>query len=167
MNMLYLLIGGNLGNREKNLMEARTSLIKDIGEITKRSHIYETAAWGIQDQPHFLNQALQLNTKLGAQDCLQKLLAIEHEMGRVRTQKNAARIIDIDILLYNHAVIEEPGLSIPHPEMANRRFALAPLNELAPSYEHPILHQTINELLDKCADTLDVHIFNELLHGGL
>lgn len=159
MNKVYLLIGGNLGDREKNLLTARKKISGQAGEIVQASRIYQTAAWGIRDQPDYLNQVLLLKTSLSPQQCLKKLLAIEQDMGRVRTQKNAARVIDIDILLFNDEVISEPGLIIPHPEIANRRFALAPLNELAPAYIHPLLRVSINHLLIRCSDTLDVHIF--------
>lgn len=165
MNKVYLLIGGNLGDREKNLFNAREKISKLAGNIIQKSRIYQTAAWGIRDQPDFLNQVLLITTTFDPQQCLRKILDIEHESGRIRTEKNAARIIDIDILLFNDEIINEPGLSIPHPEIANRRFALAPLNELAPSYIHPQLHSTISELLLKCTDKLDVHIFNELYSG--
>ena len=165
MNKVYLLIGGNLGNREKNLFNAREKITREAGEIIQTSQIYQTAAWGIREQPDFLNQVLLITTTLDPQHCLKKILSIENEMGRIRIQKNAARIIDIDILLFNDEVIAEPGLTIPHPEIANRRFALAPLNELAPSYIHPAMQTSIHELLMNCTDTLDVHIFNESYSG--
>ncbi len=104
----------------------------------------------------FYNQVHIINTTFSAAETMTKILAIEEEMGRIRTTKNAARIIDIDILFFNKEIINEPGLTIPHPEIANRRFALEPLNELAPKFIHPVLHKTIHDLLSTCEDRLEV-----------
>ncbi|MDB5203619.1 MAG: sulD [Ferruginibacter sp.] len=156
MNRAYLLLGGNLGNPEKNLAFARKFIADAAGTISRESCLYQTAAWGDQDQPDFLNQVLLLQTSLSAEALLAKLLAIEHQLGRVRTQKNAARIIDIDILYFNGEVIHQPNLTIPHPAIAERRFALVPLVEISPDYVHPVLLETNSELLEKCTDQLDV-----------
>jgi 2-amino-4-hydroxy-6-hydroxymethyldihydropteridine diphosphokinase len=157
MNLAYLLIGGNLGNREKNLDTARLLVEKKIGKIINASSIYQTASWGITGQPDFLNQVLIVETKLTPAKTLQQILSIENDMGRIRTQKNASRIIDIDILFFNDEVIHLPGLTIPHPEIANRRFVLVPLLELAPNFVHPVLKRTIQALLSTSKDTLEVN----------
>jgi 2-amino-4-hydroxy-6-hydroxymethyldihydropteridine diphosphokinase len=156
MNITYLLIGGNLGVREKILARARSFIKEDIGNIRKASSIYETAAWGITEQPDFLNQVIEVETKLSAQEVLNNILAIEIKMGRVRTRKNASRIIDIDILFFNNDIIHEPGLTVPHPEIQNRKFALVPMAEIAPGILHPIFKRTIKELLSTSGDTLEV-----------
>ena len=156
MNKAYLLIGGNMGNREQNLGRA-IDLLGSAGKIMRQSDLYETAAWGKTDQPSFLNQAILLATALKARQLLEAVLHIEEKMGRKRDEKYGPRIIDIDILFYNSAIIREPGLMIPHPELENRRFALVPMHEIAPLVTHPLLKKTIAELLEECPDKLEVH----------
>ena len=124
--------------------------------VIRRSSIYETAAWGKTDQAPFLNQAIVLETSLDAPTLMRQLLTLEEQMGRVRTERYGSRTIDIDILFFNEDVIRLPWLTIPHPEVANRRFALGPMDEIAAGYVHPILQKTIHELLTQCPDKLDV-----------
>ncbi|HWB91833.1 MAG TPA: 2-amino-4-hydroxy-6-hydroxymethyldihydropteridine diphosphokinase [Puia sp.] len=156
MNISYLLIGGNQGDRFAQLETARTFISTTAGAIRTVSSIYETAPWGKTDQAWFLNQVLQLETEAGAPELLKLLLNIEESMGRKRSEKYGSRIIDIDILFFNDAILREPGLTIPHPEIANRRFVLEPLNEIAPAYIHPVLHRSVSELLAACTDPLEV-----------
>jgi len=156
MNKAYLLTGGNTGNPKQQLKQALQLIAANCGLITQQSSIYETAAWGNTDQPPFLNQALELMTPLSPDSLMQALLKIEETMGRKRTEKYASRLIDIDILLYNYEVIDSSLVIIPHPQLANRRFALAPLNQLAASYIHPILQKSIARLLEDCEDMLAV-----------
>jgi 2-amino-4-hydroxy-6-hydroxymethyldihydropteridine diphosphokinase len=156
MNTAYLLIGGNLGDRAAYLEQAVKEIEALCGSITRISSIYETAAWGNTKQPAFYNQAIQLTTPLPPETLLEQLLAIEIEMGRVRTQKYGPRTIDLDILMIDDNVIDTLALTIPHPELHNRRFALLPLAEIAPSLFHPILDKSVSELLVNCPDTLDV-----------
>jgi 2-amino-4-hydroxy-6-hydroxymethyldihydropteridine diphosphokinase len=155
MNSSYLLIGGNEGDRKAALSEARTHL-EAAGTIRQASSLYETAPWGRSDQPWFLNQALRLETAADAPTLLKTLLHIEETMGRKRLEKYGSRRIDIDILFFNDAILRLPDLVIPHPEIANRRFVLEPLAEIAPEYCHPVLHQSVRELLNACTDTLEV-----------
>jgi 2-amino-4-hydroxy-6-hydroxymethyldihydropteridine diphosphokinase len=159
MNSCYLLIGGNLGDRIKNLDTVKDYIEQGIGKIKISSSIYETAAWGITEQPDFLNQVLIVETTLSAEKIIAKILTIENKMGRIRTQKNASRIIDIDILFFNDEVIHEVNLTIPHPQIQNRKFVLVPLAEISPNLVHPVLNKTISELLKACKDKLDVKLF--------
>lgn len=156
MNIAYLLTGANLGDRERNLAEAREQISKNCGKIIKSSSLYETAAWGNTDQPAFLNQALQIETSYNARKLMRRILKVENMMGRVRKEKYGPRIIDIDILLFNDETHEYPLLRLPHPELPNRRFALVPLVELIPGHIHPVLQRTISELLLDCRDNLPV-----------
>lgn len=156
MNIGYLLIGGNKGDRSAYLQETARRIQYPGSRLLRQSSVFETAAWGKTDQPAFLNQALILETPLDAPSLMKCLLATEEELGRVRTERYGPRTIDIDILFFNEDIIRLPWLTIPHPEVARRRFALAPLEEIASGYTHPILHKTINELLAECPDQLEV-----------
>lgn len=156
MNTAYLLTGGNLGDREKNLAAAKEHIHLQCGKIISASALYETAAWGKTDQPPFLNQALEIQTALNARQLMRRILKVEKLMGRERKEKYGPRVIDIDILLFNNERHNYPLLKLPHPEMQNRRFALLPLAEIAPGIVHPVLNKTIKKLLDECADELAV-----------
>lgn len=156
MNKAYLLTGGNLGERDKNLRQAREQIILTCGAIVMQSALYETAAWGKRDQPRFLNQALVVETGLPPEVLLRNLLSIEDQIGRVRKEKFGPRLIDIDILFYDDVVLNTPALKLPHPEVQNRRFALTPLAEISPALVHPVLGKTISQLLDECMDELEV-----------
>jgi 2-amino-4-hydroxy-6-hydroxymethyldihydropteridine diphosphokinase len=156
MNKAYLLTGGNEGDRYLNMQQARTNIEHICGRLLQVSSLYETAPWGKTDQADFLNQVLLIETKWSPRELLKVILQLEEKGGRIRTVKNAPRTIDIDILFYDHMVIEEPGLSIPHPRIADRRFVLEPLNEISPGFEHPVLHKTIHQLLLECTDELAV-----------
>lgn len=156
MNIAYLLTGGNIGNREENLANARALLQSQCGTIVAASSLYETAAWGNTDQPAFLNQALGLQTELNARQLIRRILKIEKSLGRIREEKYGPRIIDIDILLFNQEKHNYHFLKLPHPEMQNRRFALLPLSEIAANVVHPVFNKTIATLLEECKDELPV-----------
>ena len=145
-----------MGQRDEQLSYAARLIEERCGNIIDRSSLYETAAWGKTDQASFLNQALVLETSLNARDLLNEILYIENLMGRDRIEKYGPRIIDIDIIFFNHQMIRENGLTIPHPEMSKRRFVLEPLNEIIPAYIHPVYYKTVTELLKQCDDTLPV-----------
>ena len=155
-NKAYLLLGTNLGDRAKHLEAARTGLSRTAGTIRGLSGVYETAAWGITEQPVFWNQVVLLETDLPPEALLAAVLAIEQSLGRERDQRWGARTLDVDILYYNDQVIESPSLSVPHPQIANRRFTLAPLAEIAPDFLHPVLRLSQRQLLDACPDPLTV-----------
>ncbi len=159
MNKTYLLLGGNTGDRAKNLEKARQYISTQIGTITRSSACYETAAWGNTLQPGFLNQVVVVDTHLDAPTLMNTILLIEKKMGRIRTIKNAPRNIDIDILFFNRDTVNLSNLVIPHPEIQNRRFVLTPLNELSPGLVHPLLKKTVHQLLINCSDVLDVKKF--------
>jgi 2-amino-4-hydroxy-6-hydroxymethyldihydropteridine diphosphokinase len=156
MHTIYLLLGSNMGNGHEQLLLAQKNIIVDIGKIINTSSLYSTAAWGNTDQADFLNQVLIVQTNLTAPKLLQSVLHIEKKMGRVRTIKNAPRIIDIDILFFNNDIIKLKKLTVPHPEIQNRRFVLTPLAELMANFMHPVLKKTINQLLIDCKDSLNV-----------
>jgi 2-amino-4-hydroxy-6-hydroxymethyldihydropteridine diphosphokinase len=158
MNQAFILLGTNLGDKRANLKKA-TELIKVSHCIlTKQSSIYETAAWGNTNQDNFYNQVIEVNTELLATDLLQILLQIETQMGRVRNQKWEARIIDLDILYYNHEIIDTENLKVPHPYLHVRRFTLAPLVQIAPQFLHPIFNKTNTVLLENCSDNSEVKL---------
>ncbi len=156
MNKAYLLTGGNEGDRYLNLQQARTNIELICGRFLQVSALYETAPWGKTDQADFLNQVLLLETTLSPQALLAAILSVEEKGGRKRTVKNAPRTIDIDILFYDRLILNEPGLTIPHPRIPERRFVLEPLNEISPAFRHPVLGKTMHELLLECKDELAV-----------
>lgn len=157
MNNVYLLIGGNVGDRRANLRQAVTAIDESCGgHVVRQSAIYETAAWGKTDQQAFLNQALLLSTSFTPTHLLQQILQTEVLLGRIRQERYGPRIIDIDILFFNDDIINDPALTVPHPEVQNRRFALTPLQEIAPGLVHPVLKKSVDQLLQECPDMLEV-----------
>ena len=154
---IFLLLGSNQGHPSAMLAEAAERIGKETGRIVARSDVYRSAAWGMQDQPDFYNQVLQTESPLDADDLLKKLLAIERAMGRVRAEKWGPRIIDIDILFYGEQVVNTSSLTVPHPGIADRKFTLLPLSQIAPDLVHPVLKKTIATLLRECPDPLDVN----------
>jgi 2-amino-4-hydroxy-6-hydroxymethyldihydropteridine diphosphokinase len=157
MAQAFILAGTNLGDREANLEFARRSLTERVN--TKQySSCFETEPVGFLDQPWFLNQAIELETDLAPLELLRLCQGIEASCGRLRTFPNAPRTLDLDILLYGDAVINNKDLVIPHPRMQERRFALAPLAQIAPEVVHPVLKKSIRLLLETCPDTSRVRI---------
>lgn len=154
----YILLGSDLGDRVTQLQQAIDMIgLRGLGQILKASNIYETEAWGFKSESKFLNQVIQLQTKLTARELLNEVLKIENDLGRYRAEgEMLSRSIDIDILLFGNKIIDEPGLSIPHPRMNLRRFTLVPLVEIAAQDVHPVTGETFEVILSKCNDTLAV-----------
>jgi 2-amino-4-hydroxy-6-hydroxymethyldihydropteridine diphosphokinase len=146
MNTVYLSLGSNIGDRESHLREAIARLAS-LGHVQAVSSFYETEPVEFTDQAWFVNCAVALETDQSPAEVLAAVLELERQMGRQRIQKKGPRAIDIDILLFGNTVVETPGLTIPHPAMARRRFVLEPLAEIAPEARHPVLNKSIEELL--------------------
>ena len=159
MHDAYLLTGGNMGDRLYYLTKAKQFIQEYCGDVRKASAIYETAAWGQEDQAPFLNQVLMVHIKLDPFQLLKTILQIEESLGRKRAARYGPRYIDIDILFYNDTVMDEPGLTIPHPQMQHRRFVLIPLAQVAGTKKHPVFDKTVSQLLDECSDDLTVNKF--------
>lgn len=156
MHHAYILLGTNLGNRLLYLQQAASYIAQQVGEVSATSSIYETAAWGLTEQPSFYNQVLVVKTDVEPENLMQQLLDIETQLGRIRTIKFGPRTIDIDILLIDDLVNQSAILQLPHPALPQRKFALMPLAEVAPTLLHPVEKKTISQLLQACTDTLDV-----------
>jgi len=145
---VYLALGSNIGDREGNLRAAILSLSAAGIAVLRESPIYETEPVGYANQGWFLNMVVEAGTALFPMQLLTRIGKIERALGRVRTVPNGPRTIDIDVLLYANAVVRTPRLEIPHPRMQERRFVLAPLADLVPALRHPVLRQSIRQLLD-------------------
>ncbi|MET4082049.1 2-amino-4-hydroxy-6-hydroxymethyldihydropteridine diphosphokinase [Pedobacter sp. UYP30] len=155
---VYLLLGSNLGNKIAHLQEAMALLAERVGEISALSSIYQTAAWGKEDQPAFLNMAIKIRTSLSPLEVLEDALAIEKLMGRVRKEHWGQRLIDIDLLLFGDEIIDEGiKLQVPHPQMQFRNFVLVPLSEIAGGVIHPVLKLSIDDLRKQCKDPLPAY----------
>ena len=162
MNVSYLCLGGNIGNRENSIRLALSQINEKAGKINAISPIYETEAWGVENQQAYLNICVEINTELNAEALLKTLLQIEKELGRERSDSviYESRTIDIDILFFNNQIIDTFNLKVPHPRLHLRKFVLTPLNDIAPNYLHPVLNKTILNLLIHCTDTSHVKLYN-------
>lgn len=157
MNTAVLCLGSNLGFRIAQLELAKTQIESRIGLIIKQSAYYETAPWGSKSKFNHINQCVILETKLSASTLLKQLLKIEASLGRIRgAEKNADRLMDIDILFFNHDIFQTKELELPHPRLHLRRFVLKPLLDVCPNWKHPILNKTIKTLYKSCKDKLSV-----------
>lgn len=149
MYLCYIGIGSNLGQREDQLSEARVRIEEAIGPVLRQSTVIETEPWGVSDQPSYLNQVIEVNTKLAPTEVMKSLLNIEAEMGRVRTRQWEPRMIDLDLLLFEDRIINEETLQVPHPRMHERLFVLEPLVELNEELIHPVLNLRIRMILEQ------------------
>jgi 2-amino-4-hydroxy-6-hydroxymethyldihydropteridine diphosphokinase len=156
--LTYLSLGSNLGDRAANLERAIEALPAAGVRVLRRSSIYETEPVDFLHQPWFLNCVVEAETSLPPEALLGTLQGIERQMGSRKLVARGPRIIDLDILFYDAAVVRTPEIEIPHPRMAERRFVLVPLAELAPALQHPALHATIAELLAVTRDTSIVRV---------
>ncbi len=159
--MLYLLLGSNIGNRQEYLENALTLLTNKIGNIIATSSIYQTSAWGNQEQDDFLNMAIGIDTTKDAFEILYAIHEIEQQLGRKRTEFWGARTIDIDIIFYGQQIISTQTLTIPHRRIMERRFVLVPLTEIAAEFMHPIWEMSIKNILEICEDKLIVEVFGK------
>jgi len=157
MHQVFLGIGGNTGNKHDNFDKVYTFIKNELGEIIKRSSVYETPPWGFDAKENFWNQVLVIETGFSPEELLQKLTNIENCFGRERgTAGYTSRKMDIDILYFDELVIETEKLTIPHPQIANRLFVLVPLAEIAPEFVHPLLKTTSLQLLENCPDKSEI-----------
>lgn len=161
MNEAYLCLGGNIGDRENALKQALIKISEETGKIDVKSAIYETQAWGVDNQQAYLNQCVKITTDLSPENLIKTLLSIEKSLGRERNFDHTyePRTLDIDILFYNNLITEQEHLVIPHPRLQLRKFVLIPLNEIASNYLHPSLNKTIFSILKECEDTSEVKPF--------
>lgn len=160
MNQVYLLTGSNQGNRLELLQQCTGMIAEKIGALRAASQIYETASWGNESLPAHLNQALLVATSLSPQEILFQIHVIEALLGRKRSERWGLRTIDIDIIFFNDAVIQTKELTIPHPLLQERNFALRSLAEIAKNYIHPVLQKSVGALLEESKDGLEVKIFS-------
>ncbi len=159
MNRIYLLLGTNIGNLEENLLQATCAIEANGIRILKKSKIYKTKPWGVEDQPDFLNLALEVESELSAVELVRILKLIESRMGRKKTEKRwHPRLIDIDILFWGDDVIEHAELKIPHREFFNRPFAMRILSEIAPDFKPPGAKKALKEyLVGECDERVEVY----------
>lgn len=152
MNITYLGLGTNLGNKKENLERAIKQINEQIGRIISRSSFYDTTPWGFQSENRFLNAVVKVETNLTPEKLLDITQTLEEQAGRTGktdTQGYSDRLIDIDILFFNNIILKNELLEIPHPQIQKRDFVLLPLVEIAPDLRHPVLHCTMRDLLQQ------------------
>ncbi len=150
-----------MGAREDLLREA-VAMLRHAGTVYSVSPVYETQAWGLTDQPDFLNLALELHTLTPPALLLHMIHDIEKSLGRERVVHWGMRSIDIDILFYGSEIINTDTLTVPHPHMPRRRFVLIPLADIAPDYIHPVTGLSVQDMLNSCEDTQAVALWGRL-----
>ena len=158
----YLMLGTNLGQKEQNLKNAREQVHKNCGTIIRESRIYRTEPWGYNADEEFLNQIIVISTGLHPHELLNRVLAIEKMLGRIRdnSEKYSSRVIDIDILFHGFQKINSSDLEIPHPRIEQRRFVLVPLLEISSGLRHPVTGKTVWQMYRDCEDELGVEPYS-------
>jgi 2-amino-4-hydroxy-6-hydroxymethyldihydropteridine diphosphokinase len=156
-HIVYLALGSNMDNRFANIKAAISNLTPQM-TVKKKSSVYETPPWGFEDQAAFLNQVVMVETYLEPEPLLAHLKRLEMALGRVRSFENGPRLIDIDILFYDDAIIDTALVAIPHPRLHKRAFVLVPLADLAPDLVHPVLRKSVGELLED-VDRSEINLF--------
>ncbi len=148
MAIVYIGLGSNLGDREEQVLRAVHEM-RAFSHIRKISSLSETDPVGDTSQPKFINAVAEIETDYAPMELMEELITIEEELGRVRSTKGAAREIDLDIVAYEQKIVDEENLKIPHPLMAERRFVLEPMAEVAPDWVHPVVGSTPKQMLEK------------------
>jgi 2-amino-4-hydroxy-6-hydroxymethyldihydropteridine diphosphokinase len=159
VNTAFLHLGSNEGNRLEMIDKATAMIEGQIGKLLIKSSLYETEAWGMKDQPDFINQAVKIDTPHTSLETLQLCKKIEHELGSMKKEKWGQRSIDIDLLFWNESIISDENISLPHPQIENRNFVLIPLMEIAGEFIHPVLNKSIEEIFDECEDDCEVLLY--------
>jgi 2-amino-4-hydroxy-6-hydroxymethyldihydropteridine diphosphokinase len=159
MEKCYILFGSNMGDKSEIFEQACALINNRCGRIVAVSSAYESEPWGFEADEWFLNRLIVIETELAPDELMRQLLDIEAELGRVRhpeIEGYTSRVVDLDILYYGNRVMQTPMVTVPHPRLHLRRFALMPLCELIPDFVHPVLQQTQRELLEACLDAMEV-----------
>ncbi len=155
-SQVVIALGGNVGDVSKTLLKACGIIEAEIGDIILQSGLYQTKAWGKENQADFINQVIVVKTVLSPQKVLALCLNIEASLGRERKEKWGERAIDIDIIFYDDKIINSSALVVPHPLMHKRNFVLIPLNEILPGFVHPVMGKTVGQIKNLCKDKLEV-----------
>jgi len=162
VSVAYIGIGSNLGDKVLNCKHSIARIDGTSGcEVTARSDLFKTEPEGVAGQQWYVNCVVEVRTEHNPRDLLDRLMAIEHEMGRIRTKKWESRIIDLDLLIFGELVLNLPDLVVPHPLLHTRRFVLEPFVQLAPELVHPVLNVTVRQLLKKLPKQSYVEILKE------
>lgn len=165
MNQVYLSIGSNLGDREEELRSSVKTLIKMFGEL-ELSSVYETPPWGFESDQHFLNMCVGFKTAKTVREILDTCHLIEKEQGRIRETNQegySSRTVDLDILYYNCAAINDEQIQIPHPRLYARNFVLYPLSDIASTYIDPVKNETVESLKETCNDESSIILYKKKL----
>ena len=167
MNYVYLSLGSNLDDRMENLRKAKTHIKQKIGNIIRKSELYETESWGFATGKNFINQVILIETSMSPDKLLSGTQKIEKDLGRTEktTSEYQSRVIDIDILFFNNHIIKNGDLTVPHPLIQERKFVLVPMRDIALDYVHPELLQSIGHLNNICKDRSKVFLLKDHDHA--